>query len=257
MTITSETTQNPMSASALPTRRIELTGVHNLRDVGGYRSGMRTTRWGKLFRADALHKLDDSGRVHLNALGIRLVLDLRDSSEIETAPDALDGVDCRHVHHPIFDSPANLGLPRSLNLPALYNSILESNAAQLTSAVQYLAHEPEGVIVHCTAGKDRTGLVVALALSAVGVDDRDVAADYAISEVMLAGEWADRMTEKVLARYPGRDFDVAGIVTSSPAPVILGALAAVRENHGGAAEYLRSHGMSVGELDRLRSTLLD
>ncbi|NLG55590.1 MAG: tyrosine-protein phosphatase [Rhodococcus sp.] len=239
-----------------PTRRIELAGVHNLRDVGGYRAGARTTRWGKLFRADALHELDGEGQRRLNDLGVGLVVDLRDATEIEHAPDALDGVECRHVHHPIFDGPTNLG-PAGFNLSALYTMILETHADRLTQAVQMVASEPEGVIVHCTAGKDRTGLVIALALSAVGVDDRDIAADYSLSEVMLAGEWADRMIAKFTQRYPDSDSDITGIVTSSPAAVILGSLKAVRENHGDAAGYLRSHGMDIGDLDRLRSTLLD
>ncbi|EOM77311.1 protein-tyrosine-phosphatase [Rhodococcus rhodnii] len=246
-----------MTTALPPTRRHDLVGVHNLRDVGGYRAGDAVTRWGRLLRADALHALGDDGRRALGALDVRLVLDLRDDEEVVSAPDALGDVGCRYVHHSVYGKAGALALPADggFDLAALYRTILDEHGTRLTDAVRMVADADGPVVVHCTAGKDRTGLVVALALSAVGVSDRDVAADYALSEIMLAGEWADAMTAAFRTKYPDSPIDLTEIVASSPAPVMLGALESIRLRFGDAAGYLRAHGMTEPELAGLRAAL--
>lgn len=244
-----------------PTRRLPAGGVHNLRDVGGYPAAGLTTKWGKLFRSDSLHGIDPAGRAELADLGLALVLDLRESDERASAPNALDGVGHRDVHLPVYrDGIGSRGAThtaQTLDLGGIYTWMLSEHGGALTDAVRLIAGSgSEPVLVHCTAGKDRTGLVIALALAAVGVEDRDIAADYSLSEVMLAGEWVDAMTAVMAARGLPAEIDIAQIVASSPAPLMLATLASLRASHGDVRGYLRAHGMTDTELDDLRACLV-
>ncbi|GAA4482476.1 hypothetical protein GCM10023094_32440 [Rhodococcus olei] len=244
------------------TRRLALTGTHNLRDVGGYTAGARSTRWGKLFRSDALHALDQNGRDVLAGLGLGLVIDLREHDEASAAPNALAGVGHREVHLPVYNGPVRYTAPgqpgAAFDLAALYRQMLADHGAALTEAVRTIAASgDEPVLVHCTAGKDRTGLVIALTLSAVGVEARDVVADYALSETMLHGEWAEAMVASFRDRELPAGFDIEGIVAASPASLMREMLALIAAEHGDTRRYLHSHGMSEGELTDLHSALLD
>jgi protein-tyrosine phosphatase len=248
-------------ARAPATRRLPLAGTYNLRDVGGYAAGDRTTRWGRLFRSDALHAVDQPGRDALAELGLGLVVDLRENDERTTAPNALTGLGHHEVHNPVYDGPVEhtiSGRPgAAFDLASLYRNMIADNGETLTGAVRLIAAADTPALVHCTAGKDRTGLVVALTLSAVGVGARDVVADYALSETMLHGEWAEAMVASFRARVDLPDgFDIEGIVSASPAGLMRTVLADLDAEHGGAANYLRSHGMSDAELTTLRTSLL-
>lgn len=252
------TTTVPLRAA---TRRLSLAGTHNFRDVGGYAVGARSTRWGKLFRSDALHGVDQAGRDTLAGLGLGLVIDLRENDERETAPNALAGVGHRDVHLPVYDGPiehtASEHPGAAFDLESLYLQMLRDHAQPLTDAVRLIAGSGDDpVLVHCTAGKDRTGLVVALALSAVGVDTRDVIADYSLSETMLHGEWAEAMVAVLRERELPDGFDIEGIVAASPPSVMRRTLAAIDADHGGADRFLLAHGMSETELGDLRAALL-
>ncbi|MFF0815297.1 tyrosine-protein phosphatase [Rhodococcus sp. NPDC003318] len=243
------------------TRRLPLAGTYNFRDVGGYAVGERFTRWGKLFRSDALHAVDQTGRDTLAGLGLGLVVDLRENDERETAPNALNGVGHRDVHVPVYDGPIEYTASdhpgAAFDLEGLYLQMLREHGGALTNAVRLIAASGDApVLVHCTAGKDRTGLVVALTLSAVGVDDRDVIADYALSETMLHGEWADAMLASFRDRELPDGFDVEGVVSASPAPLMRRTLAVIEADHGGARRYLLAHGMTESELTDLRAAIL-
>ncbi|EME16663.1 tyrosine-protein phosphatase [Rhodococcus triatomae] len=248
--------------STQATRRLPLAGTYNFRDVGGYAAGDRTTRWGRLFRSDALHAVDQSGRDALAELGLGLVVDLRESEERTTAPNALAGVGHSEVHRPVYDGPVEHTISdrpgAAFDLASLYRTMITDHAENLTGAVRLIAAAGEApALVHCTAGKDRTGLVVALALAAVGVETRDVVADYALSETMLHGEWAEAMVASFRARVVlPEGFDIEGIVSASPAELMRTTLADIDTEHGGAANYLRNHGMSDTELTTLRTFLL-
>jgi protein tyrosine/serine phosphatase len=109
------------------------------------------------------------------------------------------------------------------------------------------------VVVHCHAGKDRTGIVVALALALVGVPDEEIARDYALSRENLAGlaqEWLDGITQDPLERE-------ALLRSADPAPeAMLELLGYLRERYGGAEAYLRSAGMTASDLLALRRRLV-
>jgi protein-tyrosine phosphatase len=236
-------------------RRVPLAGVYNLRDTGGHPAGARTTRWRKLFRSDALHKLTDGDRAALVGLGIATLIDLREDDEVAKEPNAVDGTGITQLRHPLYDGP--LALAGQRDLLAINMWLVANSGERIADAIRVVATSgDDAVLVHCTAGKDRTGLTIALMLSAVGVGDRDVAADYCLSEIMLAGEWADAMLASFDPAILSGDADIRGIVTGSPASVMLAVLAEIRSRYGDAAGYLVAHGLAADELAALRAALL-
>jgi protein-tyrosine phosphatase len=238
--------------------RLAIEGTHNFRDVGGYPAGSGTTRPGQLYRSDALSRLTPNGVAALRALGIGVVVDLRSPLELaqDDAPAPLPGA--RWVHVPIHGGSRSSLLDETLpSLEALYRHVLADDGAQLAQAVRAIAEAGEvPVLVNCTAGKDRTGLVVALALEAVGVARDAVVADYTQSALNLDGDWMDQtMTLMVSNGVPisPRLFDVLG---GSPDDAMQRILAWLDDTHGSVAAYLVHQGMGEDVLVALRAKLV-
>ena len=242
--------------------RRAIPGTYNLRAVAGYpAAGGRQVREGVLYRSDALHALDDAGQAELRELRIRTIVDLRSDDEVERQPNAVEGlgIDSRRV--PIFEGAApSVQAGAAIDLEAINHLMLRHSGPRIAAAVQAVverAADGGAVLVHCTAGKDRTGIVIALILDAVGVEREAVIADYAASERHLAGEWAEAMLARMSQRAAPDGVDLVGIVTSSPAPLMTRVLAHVDEEHGGARGYLRRHGLRDEDLDVLAAALTE
>jgi protein-tyrosine phosphatase len=234
-----------------------LAGTYNLRDVGGYPAVAGETRWGKLYRSDALHQLTDASREQFAALGIRLVVDLRDETELATSPSRLDGLGLTVVHTPIFAGAAPTAALADVTLESLYRSMIADFGDNLAAAVRLIAHSgDEPVLVHCTAGKDRTGLVVALALLAAGTSREAVIADYAETEQNLRGEWVETMLQQMLANGYTPGNDMQQIISASPPELIAGILDRIDEEHGSVGAYLLAHGLEQGDLELLTLALV-
>ncbi|WP_138417435.1 tyrosine-protein phosphatase [Sinomonas gamaensis] len=236
---------------------LEIDGTYNFRSTGGYAAGERTVREGKLFRSDALHRLSEAGRKRLESLGIATVIDLRDETELTSAPSAVGGLPLHISHHPIFESVQVPGLAARTTLAEVYRLIIERHADRLAQAVRLIAESGDGgVLVHCTAGKDRTGLVIATALLAVGVDREQVLADYSASESNLSGPWAEAMLAAIeLHTSAPLDEAVRELVTASPAVVLAEALDLVDTLFGSPAGLLAAHGFDDADQARLRDAL--
>jgi protein-tyrosine phosphatase len=242
-------------------RRVE--GTYNLRDVGGYRTldsaGQvdGVTRWGRLFRSDALHRLTDTSRGTLAELGIRTIVDLRDESELLSSPSRIDGLAITVVHEPIFTGDPTRRVTGDVTLDSLYRSIVTDFGHNLAAAVGDIARAAdEPVLVHCTAGKDRTGLVVALALLAVGVDREDVLGDYAQTEENLSGEWAEEMLSQMVSSGVDVTPELTAIISASPRRLMADTLDLIEEEWGSAQQYLIAHGLDSHDLDELRFALV-
>lgn len=246
------TTTTPAANPALP-----VDGTYNFRTTGGYAAGERTVRDGKLFRSDALHQLTDGGRASMAELGIATVIDLRDPSELASSPSAVDGLGLTVEHHPIFSAGKVPNGEALTSLAAVYRTIVEKYADRLAGAVRLIADSGEhAVLVHCTAGKDRTGLVVATALLAVGVDREQVLADYATSGPNLSGPWAEAMLANVERYVPGPVTEsTRDLIVASPAPVLAEALDLMDATYGSATGLLAAHGFGDEDLARLRTVL--
>src|SRR6185436_9770532 len=113
------------------------------------------------------------------------------------------------------------------------------------------------VVVHCTAGKDRTGIVVALTLLAVGVDRDAVIEDYARTEGNLAGEWLEDMVT-MIGRYGVPDTpELRVLMGGSPREALEGVIETVERAHGSTREYLLASGLTLHELAALEALLID
>jgi protein-tyrosine phosphatase len=237
---------------AMP-RRIALPGTVNMRDIGGYpTSDGGTVRWRTLLRSDALSRLDDTGRAALAGFGVRTVVDLRTSEEAENAPSALDGASARVFHVPLLRAEDFDGLPPEL--AEVYRRMVDNRGEALARAIGTLATaDALPGLVHCSAGKDRTGLVVALVLDLLGVPDEIIAADYATSAENLDTE-AARVLSQIQAITGGYRVDLG--LLGSPPELIIEALARVRGHAGSVPGYLVRHGLPRDAIEGLRRALV-
>jgi len=231
---------------------LDIDGVANVRDVGGMRAGSSCVRSGVLLRSGHLAQLTAQGSVLLGER-VRHVVDLRDDAEVEREPSALTGV--RTTRIPLFLGSVGSFFAQNMDLAAMYRHLLDESAPRLVDAVRVIAGG-EPTLVHCTVGKDRTGVTVALALSAVGADRDAVIDDYALTASQLPAERNRAIVQYLRAHLPDAT-NAVQLATESPAPVMAGLLADVDERYGSVAGYLRAAGMSSAELDALASALLE
>ncbi len=166
-------------------------------------------------------------------LPLGVVIDLRDPDEIDTNPKIFWDAGFSVVERPIFSgsiASMTTGVP---GVEQLYLTMLERFPVQLAAAVGDVANSVEGgaVLVHCTAGKDRTGMVIALIQSLLGARDDDVIATYARTQANLSGEWLIGMHAK-LRQLAQRDAQFAQLNVSDLDPLLAGSPA--RSNAFGA-----------------------
>ncbi|MBK0419450.1 tyrosine-protein phosphatase [Leucobacter sp. CSA1] len=237
---------------------IPVEGTYNFRSPGGYAAAGGAIRTGSLFRSDALHLLSPLGVEQFGAQGIARVIDLRDGRERLQAPSALAAGAVETIHHPIFEGAAIPTTGPAPTLREVYRTIATDRVHALSGAVRLIADAPEGgVLVHCTAGKDRTGMVVAVALASVGVSRDDVLADYAASAANLAGAWVERMIAAAAERFPGPiDDAVRELIAASPAEALDEALDVIDDRYGSAERMLIAAGFDDDALARLRTRLV-
>jgi len=240
-------------------------GCLNVRDLGGLdtANGGRT-RYGAVVRADDVHQLSEEGWRALVAHGIRTVLDLRGDHEREDDPPAELPVEVVHV--PFMEASeaeweeiaeeieaAAVAAPDvASSTRDVYLIFLERFKANVAAAVRALAQAPEGgIVIHCVGGKDRTGLLVAFLLHLAGVDDREVAADYALSEERLLSRhqaWFEAAeSDEELARLQR--------IARTPAASMEGVFAELERRYGGVEGYLRAAGVSDEGLALVRARL--
>jgi protein-tyrosine phosphatase len=235
-------------------RRLLLDGISNLRDVGGYLTADgRYTRWRTLLRSGCVDRLSPAGQEWLIEAGLRTVIDLRENDEIATRPNVFaDSARVRYRRVPVFDGLPPDELPMPLEVG--YWRMLEQCQVRVRAVFETLL-EPGALpaLIQCHAGKDRTGMLVALILAAVGVPHTTVAADYALSATCLGPEVLDA-TRTWLAEH-GWSWDDYGYLCGSPAELMLDVLAGVESRYGGVAEYLDSIGVRSGDLEALRELL--
>ncbi|TFH24691.1 MAG: tyrosine-protein phosphatase [Myxococcales bacterium] len=244
---------------ARPSEPIALEGAVNFRDLGGHPTlgGRRVVR-GRAYRADALHRLGATDAPVLDPLGIEIVFDLRSRTELEN-----DGVGefvsaRRHVHVPLVQvslSPFDAELDwLQMNLQERYVEMLQQGGGTICRVVEWLAEPGAGACVfHCTGGKDRTGVVAAVILRALGVPDEEVVADYAVSE---------RHLRTILQSYRGElesrglDDEAIAYLTSSPPERMRHTLAELDRRWGSTLGYLESIGVGCATVDAMRRSLL-
>lgn len=232
----------------------DVPGALNFRDVGGLPADGGVTRHGVLFRSGNLARVGDPGREALRSLGVRRIVDLREDDEIAFEPTDVGDleVDLRRV--PLFAGSLASFFEADLTLDALYRSLVEASGPALVDVVREVVTAPP-VLVHCTVGKDRTGVVVALTLAAAGVSEEAILDDYARTETLLPAERNARVLAYLQRMHPGAR-NLADLATRSPAPVMKALLDELREQYGAPVEFLRAQGLADDELRELRRVLI-
>lgn len=244
------------ATSEQPARHLQLAGTYNVRDTGGYATADGgATRWRTLLRGDSLHRLTAAGQAELIAAGLRTVVDLRRDSELAQAPNVFAASEQVRYHNiPLLDGASEpAAMPRALG--DIYVRILEASHAPIRAVFAALAEtDAFPALVHCTAGKDRTGLIVALLLGNAGVPAATIVADYALSESYLAGGFVAELRERVTAA--GGDWAALEPLLGSPEELMLQTLASIEGRYGGIPQYLRAIGVPDAHLDAARSALV-
>jgi protein-tyrosine phosphatase len=243
-----------------PSRTLAFDGCVNFRDLGGYRTADgHQIAWRRLFRADGLHRLSEADQTRLIELDVSTVIDLRTVDEAEQRGRfPVDRVPVRYVDLPLTDV-----LPSTEELPSWrearyvaerYVEMVSQGAPALTRAFEVLGDEGSlPAVFHCSAGKDRTGVLSALILAFLGVPDETIVADYAISAAAMV-----RLLEHLKAEYPEAVEEV-----ERHAPAVLQVmpetmeefLTSIRAGYGSYGELARFLGVT-GSVARLRHEVL-
>lgn len=224
---------------------------------------------GALLRSDNLQSLSAADLRRLVEEGLSVVLDLRTDFEVRSeGPGPLTEVESVRIeHHSLYpdsgdrsfahatrpaDSPFQEDLPGETATVRAYLSYLDLRPDSLLAAMRAIAQADGAVLVHCAAGKDRTGVVVALALDATGVEKEAIVADY-----MASAERIEAILRRLVASPTYHD-EMSGVDPQRQTPVpetMERFLEIIDQRFGGAAAWLSSQGFSEADLEGLRRRL--
>jgi protein-tyrosine phosphatase len=250
---------------------IDLDGTANTRDVGGLPTvdGRRTVSR-RLLRSDNLQDLtSDDVRRLVDDYGVRTVADLRADVEVRAGgPGPMTGEPLVAVEQlSLFPERSAADGPTDepevppwerrpvtgRGFSGLYLGFLAERADSVLAALRLIAYREGATLVHCTAGKDRTGTVVALALSDAGVEREAIVADYAAS-----ADHFDELMKRLAASASSRDAALAAAVRHRPKAITMERfLDALAEEAGGVGPWLAAHGWTDADHAALLRKLLE
>ena len=261
-------------AHPVPGTQLDFAGGTNFRELGGYEADEgKHVKWGQIWRGIPTCKLTgEADRAKLDALGLRLILDLRSTEEARREPDYVpDGARlvqicglCAEDGHEIAFAPGDIdrlmaSAPEGYNVPrVMYRRMLTGNKA-FKELFRALEAGETPILFHCSAGKDRTGVAAMLILLALGASDETICADYAQTNVCRRAEIEAVMQEHAdeIAADPScrnHYYRMAG-VEPELAPFVLDT---IRSQFGSAENYLEAeYGLTPARLMRLRRMYLE
>lgn len=235
--------------------RLPLEGAHNVRELGGYPAADgRPLCFHRFLRADSLSYLTADDAAFLQGYGLRTIIDLRGIGEAERDPDVrIDGVSYHHI--PLFDvniadSAQNTEL-NALDAEGVYELVL-TNLKAVGDCLRTIAAADEGCILfHCSAGKDRTGILAYILMALAGCDRWDCVAAYIPSRVnIMRTEWFPYMWETHKDADDWAHFD-------SHYSTIEHAIDWISANFGSVEDYVLACGVSKDEIAAIRARLLE
>ena len=242
-------------------RHIPLSGAYNTRDLGGYTTADgTTTNWGRYVRSDTLAKLTTTSRDALIDYGVRNIIDLRRSTDLQLQPSAFIGCEAvAYYHQNMAGDVALEGAEKRQEIEnqaerrgLTYCMMLEQRKHILHQIISILAGE-NGLpaIVHCNAGKDRAGIIAAFVLDISGVPRETVVADYALTARYNVVRYLEENPDISPDEYSWQDYqDLA----CNPATMDY-TLDFLTERYGGIQGYLRDVGITEGQLDAIKSAM--
>jgi len=243
-------------------RRIPFEAVSNFRDLGGYRTRSgRRVRWGRVFRSDALHGMTEGDIARYHELGVRVVYDLRGDVEIAERPNPMPSRNLPILTRPAGDEtpvafPGTTSADGEQVLANIYKGHIDHAAARIGELFSALT-EPDGLpaVLHCHAGKDRTGVVAALLLEALGVDREAVLDDYEFTARFRLRAQQDQTFERLIKL--GLAPEAAAGVLTSPRWAMASALEYLDNEYENIENYLTGPAaMNLSDLRRLSDELL-
>jgi len=251
---------------------IHVEGIHNFRDLGGLPS--IPIRPAYIYRSATPARITPAGLEAFKSLGVTTIYDLRSRPELsndhgfngnEKAVVEIEGV--KRVFAPVFAetdySPAAIALRfdhyasgDGHGFVRAYREILKHAPPSYTTILEHIRDRPdEPFLIHCTAGKDRTGVLAAIILSLAGAPDEEIAKEYQLTEVGL-GEWKRIMTER-LTPMLGGDRERADRMVGASEESMLASLDMMRETYGGPEAYVREIlGFGEEDVERIRKNLM-
>lgn len=251
-------------------RRLPLNNLYNCRDLGGYLTNSGClTRWGTVFRSDALHQIDEAGQAYIEAIGVKRIIDFRSPEEIAKDPnkeiktsqslnfnphaDVAQQASTQTVSRKDEDKIAQLEemvktdagreqlqKNRNVMIKQMEQLVLGENAMKAYKRFfeTLLEDDVTPLLFHCQGGKDRTGWAAALYLAALGVDKEQIFQDYLLTDKMNAPRNAKRMA--IYKQYTDNE-DVLSFLASlqqTKRDYLNGAYQAIEEHYGTMADYL-------------------
>jgi protein-tyrosine phosphatase len=236
-----------------PLRHFKLAGASNFRDIGGYVGhGGRMVRWRRIFRSNHLAHLTDDDSAALRAVGLKSAFDLRGTEERLAALCRLDHI----TVHSLPIEPAVVGRLRahldgrgSLSagetcelMRESYRCYVRDNTPSFRALFAHLLEDHAPLVIHCTAGKDRTGFAAALILATLGVAQETIVDDYLMTNRYY------RM-EPATANSIELPDDVKAVLSSVEGSFLEAAFEAIRSDYGDLESYLE-HGLGLGAHQR-------
>lgn len=231
--------------------RLQWPNCLNVRDLGGTpTSGSRQIAAGALIRSDNLTRLTEAGVKAVREASVSCIIDVRTHPECEGDPSPFAN-DPLYRNLPLYHADDPYDPTQSIDQQ--YVAMLDLNPDMIAAAVGAIADAPTGgVVVHCHAGKDRAGTVVALALSLAGVSAEAVAADYAVLDDRMRAHFDEQLA---LIDDPTERSHLAESFTARP-ETMLAALEHLDEKYGGTEQYLRQGGLDDNQLSALITRLV-
>ncbi len=245
-----------------PDRIVPFSGVLNFRDLGGYRTADgRTTRWGRLFRSNAMHGLTREDLVLFRQLGVSSVIDLRSSGEVvRNGRGLLEDESIRFISSPILtdaqaDEPRGEPFSSEGYLARRYLQYLDVGAPAFAAAISEMTvpeHYP--LVFNCFLGKDRTGVLAAHVLGCLGIERATIVEDYALTDervrLMVEGLRRDpRQREAIDQTDPA--------LLAAEAVTMSAFLFELDRRFGGARAWVEAAGVAPEQIERLEELVLE
>lgn len=237
-------------------------GCFNFRDIGGYPTADgRSVKWGLYYRAGRQDRMTPEDLARARELGIKTQIDLRTSGEIEDQTRGpLESFGAQYHHIPVIPDGSMDRLAQIVGDTGIsgkrYLGYLELGSQTWLKLFDLFAEaERHPLLIHCTAGKDRTGVSTAFLLSVLGVERAVIEADYVMTnrDVMRQLDFLEAADALPHGMSRGELEKVAGV----PETAIGDFLDGLEERHGGAVAYLKEIGVSEGQFEAVRGAFLE
>jgi protein-tyrosine phosphatase len=242
------------------TRHLNLAGASNFRDLGGYlTSDGRTVRWRQIFRSNHLGHLTDDDVAVVRGLGVQSAFDFRGREERTAAPCGISEI----TVHSLAVEPTVVAALRAIAAAGTklstdhavevmrdsYRSYVQQNTLRFRDLFAHLVADRAPLVIHCTAGKDRTGFACALILHTLGVPDEVISNDYLLTNRFY------RRDPSVSTDLPD---DVKEVLSTVRASFLAAAFEAIDADYGNLESYLREGlGLGPAERDELEARYLE